>query len=188
MLIVDFDVHHGNGTQEVFEGKEGVCYFSTHLSPFYPGTGHWRERGRGSGEGTVVNVPLPARVGDRSYRRILSEVLVPLARRYQPELILVSAGYDGHWRDPLALMGLSIAGFVLITQTLRELADEVCSGRLVFTLEGGYDLQVLAQSVFTTFALLLGDELPYDPVGPSPYPEPDIDELLGLIKRLHRLS
>jgi len=185
VLIVDFDVHHGNGTQEVFEQEEGVCYFSTHLYPFYPGTGHWREGGQGPGEGTVINIPLPPWVGDRGYRRILTEVLAPLARRYRPELILVSAGYDGHWRDPLAMMGLSIAGFALITGTLKELADELCSGHLVLTLEGGYDHQVLTQAVLTTFALLLGDDPPCDPIGPSPYPEPDIDGLLSRIRTLH---
>jgi len=188
VLIVDFDVHHGNGTQEVFEEEEGVCYFSTHLYPFYPGTGHWQEKGRGPGEGTVINVPLPVRVGDTGYGRIFAEVLAPLARRYQPELILASAGYDGHWRDLLALMGLSVAGFALITRTLKELAEEWCSGHLVFALEGGYDRQVLAQSVLTTFALLLGDDPPLDPIGPSPYPEPDIGGLLGRIKRLHGIS
>ena len=185
VLIVDFDVHHGNGTQEIFEGEQGVCYFSSHLYPFYPGTGHWRERGRGPGEGTVINVPLPAWVGDRGYGQILAEVLTPVARRYRPELILASAGYDGHWRDPLALMGLSIGGFALITRTLKELADELCSGHLVFTLEGGYDHQVLAQAVLTTFALLLGHDPPADSIGPSAHPEPDIGELLGRVKRLH---
>lgn len=188
VLIVDFDVHHGNGTQEIFKDEAGVCYFSTHLYPFYPGTGHWQERGQGAGEGTVINVPLPAGVGDKGYERIFVEVLVPLARRYRPKLILVSAGYDGHWRDPLALMGLSVAGFALITRTLKELADELCPGRLVFTLEGGYDRQVLAQAVLTAFALLLGDDLPPDPIGPSPHPEPDIGGLLSRIKRLHGIS
>jgi len=188
VLIVDFDVHHGNGTQEVFEEEERVCYFSTHLYPFYPGTGHWRERGRGPGEGMVINVPLPARVGDRGYGRVFAEVLVPLARRYQPGLILASAGYDGHWRDPLALMGLSISGFALITRTLKELADELCRGRLVLTLEGGYDTEVLSRAVLTTFALLLGNDPPPDPIGPSPYSEPDISALLRRVKNIHRLK
>jgi len=188
VLIVDFDVHHGNGTQEAFEGERSVCYFSTHLFPFYPGTGHWRERGRGPGEGTVVNVPLPAHTGDEGYGRILSDILIPLARRYRPQLILASAGYDGHWRDPLALMGLSIAGFARITRTLKALAEELCAGRLVFVLEGGYDVQVLAQGVLTAFALLLDEEPPPDPIGPSPYPEPDIEGLLRRIRAFHGLA
>jgi acetoin utilization deacetylase AcuC-like enzyme len=185
VLIVDFDVHHGNGTQEIFEEGRGVCYFSTHLYPFYPGTGHWRERGRGSGEGTVVNVPLPHWTGDRGYGRVLTEVLSPFARRCQPELILASAGYDAHWRDPLAVMGLSFSGYAQIIRTLKELADELCSGHLVLTLEGGYDHQVLSQGVLDTFAVLLGDDAPCDPIGPSPYLEPDIDGLLSRIKGLH---
>jgi acetoin utilization deacetylase AcuC-like enzyme len=185
VLIVDFDVHHGNGTQEIFEEEAAVCYISTHLYPFYPGTGHWRERGRGPGEGTVVNIPLPPWVGDQGYGRILAEVLVPRAERFRPELILASAGYDGHWRDPLAMMGLSVAGFARIACVLKELADELCPGHLAFTLEGGYDDEVLAQALLTTCALLLGDDPPCDPLGPSPYPEPDIDGLLDHIKTLH---
>jgi acetoin utilization deacetylase AcuC-like enzyme len=187
ILIADFDVHHGNGTQEIFEKEGDVCYFSTHLYPFYPGTGHWRERGSGAGEGTVVNVPLPNWTGDRGYERVLAEVLSPLARRCQPDLILASAGYDAHWRDPLAVMGLSFGGYTLIVRTLKGLADELCSGHLVFALEGGYDHQVLSQGVLNTFALLLGDDPPGDPTGPSPYPEPDIDGLLRCIKELHAL-
>lgn len=185
ILIVDFDLHHGNGTETVFRDDARVCYFSTHLYPFYPGTGHWQERGQGAGEGTVVNVPLPALVGDSGYERIFAELLAPLARRYQPELILVSAGYDGHWRGPPAVMGLSVSGFALMTRALKGLADELCQGHLVFTLEGGYDREVLAQAVLTTFALLLGDEQPVDPIGPSPYVEPDISGLLGRVMQLH---
>ncbi|MEA3345645.1 MAG: histone deacetylase, partial [Chloroflexota bacterium] len=187
-LIVDFDVHHGNGTQEAFEEEPSVCYFSTHLYPFYPGTGHWQERGQGAGEGTVINVPLPAQVGDEGYKRVFTQVLPPLARRCRPDLILVSAGYDGHWHDPLALMGLSIAGFTFITRTLKDLADELCQGHLVFTLEGGYDHQVLSQAVLTTFFLLEGEDPPSDPFGLSPYPEPDISELLARVKQLHGSS
>jgi acetoin utilization deacetylase AcuC-like enzyme len=187
VLIVDFDVHHGNGTQEVFEKEGDVCYFSTHLYPFYPGTGHWRDIGTGEGERTVINVPLPSWTGDVGYARVLADLLVPAARRFQPSLILASAGYDAHWRDPLAVMGLSFGGYTRIVGTLQELADEMCSGRLVFALEGGYDLQVLSQAVLYTFALLLGDDVPPDPAGPSPYPEPDIDGLLRKVKAVHYL-
>jgi acetoin utilization deacetylase AcuC-like enzyme len=121
------------------------------------------------------------------YGQILNEILVPVAQRHQPELILVSAGFDGHWRDPLATMGLSMVGFALIDRTLKQLADELCHGRLAFALEGGYDLQVLAQGVLATFALLLGDDTPDDPLGLSPRPEPDIRRLLGQITEFHRL-
>ncbi len=185
VLIVDFDVHHGNGTQEVFEKEKDVYYFSTHLYPFYPGTGRWQESGRGPGKGTVVNVPLPHWTGDGGYGRVLTEVLTPFARRCRPELVLASAGYDAHWRDPLSVMGLSFCGYALILRTLKELADELCSGRLVLTLEGGYDHQVLSQGVLDTFALLLGSDVLRHPVDPCPYPEPDIDGLLGRIKELH---
>jgi acetoin utilization deacetylase AcuC-like enzyme len=186
-LIVDFDVHHGNGTQEIFEEEGDVYYFSTHLYPFYPGTGHWRETGSGAGEGTIINVPLPNWTGDQGYGRVFTEVLIPLAREIHPDLILASVGYDAHWRDPLAVMGLSFDGYTFIVRTLKALADELCSGRLVFVLEGGYDYEVLSLGVLNTFNLLLGDNPPQDTIGPSPYPEPDIDGILHRIRELHGL-
>ncbi len=187
VLIADFDVHHGNGTQEIFYDDSHVLYFSTHQYPYYPGTGHWREIGEGEGEGYTVNVPLPAGVGDEGYERIFDEILRPLAERYRPQLILVSAGYDAHWADPLAAMRLSITGYANLARALKALADELCQGKLVFTLEGGYNLEVLSHSILATFKVLLGEGDIADPLGPSPRPSRPIDRLIATIKGVHRL-
>ncbi len=189
VMIVDFDVHHGNGTQDEFETDPAVVYLSTHQYPHYPGTGYWDETGRGDGAGTVVNVPLGGRVGDQGFARILSEIVTPIAWRFQPQIMLVSAGYDAHWDDPLASMVLSVAGYTAIAQALKELAGELCNGRLVLTLEGGYHLDALAYSVLNTFAVLLGDKewRLVDPLGPSPRPERPVDEIIARVKQVHGL-
>jgi len=189
VMIVDFDVHHGNGTQDEFEDDPAVLYLSTHQYPHYPGTGFWNETGRGEGEGSIVNVPLGGGVGDRGMARIFREIVEPVAWRFQPQLMLVSAGYDAHWDDPLAYMLLSVSGYTDIARMLYELAAEVCAGRLVFTLEGGYHLDALAYSVLNTFAILLGDEKweTVDPLGPSPHAERSVDEIIARVKQVHRL-
>ncbi len=187
ILIVDYDVHHGNGTQDVFYSDDSVLYFSTHEYPHYPGTGYYDEIGVGAGKGYTVNVPLPAQVGDRGYARTFEEVLVPIARRFRPELIMVSAGYDAHWADPLAWMELTVSGFGALVRYLKSLADELCQGRLVFSLEGGYNLNALAASVVATFAVLMGRDFS-DPLGSSGRPEADIASLLDTVKRIHGLS
>jgi len=192
VLIVDFDVHHGNGTQDTFWRDPSVLFFSTHQYPYYPGTGDWREIGAGEGKGTICNVPLRPGVGNEGYTRIFDELLWPLAERFRPQLILVSAGYDAHWQDPLAGMRLSLSGYAYLTQTLKAMADELCSGRLVFTLEGGYHLQALAYAVLNTLRVLLGDltleqgEV-MDPLGPCLYGETPVDTLLLQLKGVHRL-
>jgi acetoin utilization deacetylase AcuC-like enzyme len=187
VLIVDFDLHHGNGTQDAFYEESSVLYFSTHQYPYYPGTGHYQETGRGAGEGFTVNVPLPAGVGDEGYDRVFNEVLVPVARRYRPQLILASAGFDAHWADPLGMMLLSVSGYAAMTRTLLMLADELCAGRLVFTLEGGYNLNALAAGVGATFAGLLGDAQAADPLGPPRQAEQPVDGIIASVKRVHGL-
>jgi acetoin utilization deacetylase AcuC-like enzyme len=189
VLIVDFDVHHGNGTQDVFYQDGSVLVFNTHQYPYYPGTGHWRETGQGPGQGATINVPFPAGVGDQGYVLACDQVLLPAARRFRPDLILVSAGYDAHWNDPLAGMQLSIAGYAALVQRLVAMAGELCAGRLVFTLEGGYDLQVLAHAVLTTMRLLAGSTVGVsDPMGPCPWPERGAEQVLEEVRRVHRLA
>jgi len=188
ILIADFDVHHGNGTQDAFYNDPHVLYFSTHQYPYYPGTGHWSEIGEGEGRGYNVNVPLSAGVGDKGYRRIFEELLYPLAERYRPQLILVSAGYDAHWADPLAGMKLSITGYAHLTRVLKAMAEDFCGGKIAFTLEGGYHLEVLAYSVLNTFRVLLGDEDVLDPLGPSPSPERSVNTLLAQLREFHSLD
>lgn len=190
VLIVDFDVHHGNGTQDAFYAEPEVLYFSTHQYPFYPGTGGMDETGSGRGEGTTVNFPMAAGWGDEEYLRAFNEVLVPVARRFQPQLILVSAGFDAHWADHLAMMKATIAGFAQMTRILKELAAELCQGRLVFTLEGGYNLRVVASSTKATFDVLLGNSEIDDPLGKaSAATKPGgFDEHIATIRRIHQLK
>lgn len=188
VLIVDFDVHHGNGTQDAFYEDGSVFFFSTHQYPYYPGTGHWRETGRGAGTGATVNVPFPAGIGDIGYAAAFDQVLAPLARRFQPQLILVSAGYDAHWNDPLASMQLSILGYAALVGRLLDLADELCAGRIVFTLEGGYHLEVLAYAVRNTLRQLSGySAVIDDPLGPCPWDERDATPLLAQVRQVHGL-
>jgi acetoin utilization deacetylase AcuC-like enzyme len=190
VLIVDFDVHHGNGTQDAFYTDPKVLYFSTHQYPFYPGTGWMDEIGSGEGKGATVNFPMAAGWGDEEYLRAFKEVLVPLARRFQPQLILVSAGFDAHWADELAMMRASIKGFAQMVMILKELAAELCQGRLVFTLEGGYNLQVIASSIKAVFDLLLGNSEIDDPLGEASMarkPE-GFDERIDTIKGIHHIQ
>ncbi len=147
VMIVDWDVHHGNGTQNMFEADPTVFYFSTHQFPFYPGTGSARETGTGRGAGYTLNFPLPAGSGDTEYIEVFRDVLRPEIDRVQPEVILVSAGFDAHRDDPLAGMNLTEKGYAALTSILKEAADRHCGGRIVSLLEGGYDLTALSASV-----------------------------------------
>ena len=189
ILIADFDVHHGNGTQDAFYADPKVLYFSTHQYPFYPGTGWMDETGMGEGEGTTVNFPMSAGWGDEEYLRAFNEVLVPVARRFEPQLILVSAGFDVHWADNLAMMRVSVTGFAQIVMILKELAAELCQGRLVFTLEGGYNLQVVASSIKAVFDVLLGNSEIDDPLGKASMVRKTegFDEHIEEIKRIHHI-
>jgi acetoin utilization deacetylase AcuC-like enzyme len=189
VIIADFDVHHGNGTQDAFYADPIVLYFSTHEYPFYPGTGWMDEAGMGEGEGSTANFPMAAGWGDEEYLRAFNEVLVPLARRFQPQLILVSAGFDAHWADQLAMMRVSVKGFAQMVMILKELAAELCQGRIVFTLEGGYNLRVVASSIKAIFDVLLGNSGIDDPLGEASMarkPE-GFDEHIEAIKRIHHI-
>jgi acetoin utilization deacetylase AcuC-like enzyme len=190
IMIVDYDVHHGNGTQDIFYDDENVLYLSTHLYHpfFYPGTGAATEIGRGAGRGTTVNVPFPRGVGDRGYRRAFEAVLVPSARAFRPELILVSVGFDAHWRDPLASAALSLTGYAVLSQILLDLADEQCSGRILFVLEGGYFQKALQYGILNlTYGLTGRDEI-VDPLGPMPGREQAVGDLIERLQSLHMLG
>jgi acetoin utilization deacetylase AcuC-like enzyme len=147
VLIVDWDVHHGNGTQAAFYHDPAVLFISTHQYPFYPGTGALNEIGAGAGEGFTINVPLPAGCADTEYLQVFQDVVTPAAEKFQPEWILVSAGFDPHRRDPLAGMNLSEAAFGAMANSLLALAQRFSEGRIAFLLEGGYHLQALRTSV-----------------------------------------
>jgi acetoin utilization deacetylase AcuC-like enzyme len=189
VLIIDFDTHHGNGTQEIFYDRPEVMYISTHEYPLYPGTGSVGETGKGSARGTTVNIPLPAGCGDNEYLTVFEQIIAPAARRFKPRLVLVSAGYDTHWADGIALMQVSVSGFGEMARIISGLASELCDGRLVFTLEGGYNLSALAASIKATFDVLLGKSSGDDPLGQSPHggTAPKIESLIRAIKEIHAL-
>jgi len=156
ILIYDWDVHHGNGTMHSFYDRSDVFYVSSHQFPHYPGTGAVDEIGTGEGAGHTANLPMPPGCGDTEYRYITSEIVLPIVRRYSPELIIISAGFDAHERDPLSMMNLSSEMYGEMTAALRDSADSVCEGRLVVALEGGYDLPALADSNRHVFEALSG--------------------------------
>jgi len=188
VAIVDFDVHHGNGTQDIFYDDPRVLYFSTHQFPHYPGTGRIEETGTGDGAGTTINVPLPSGCGDEEYLRAYNEVCAPLLRRFRPQMIFVSAGFDAHFADQLAQMLLSTRGYYEIATLLRQLAHELCEGRILYALEGGYDLTAIAWSARACLDTLLGEPFAPDPLGQGPGVRgPDIDAILETVKRTHAL-
>jgi acetoin utilization deacetylase AcuC-like enzyme len=162
VLIVDFDVHHGNGTQEIFEAEPRVLYVSTHAYPHYPGTGSLDEQGRDAGTGFSVNLPLPAGCGDGEYLRVYRELVKPIGLLFDPELVLVSAGFDPHVDDPLAGMAVTDSGFAGLTDVCLELAGGTAGGRAVLVLEGGYDLGGLGRSVVAVVSRLLGEKTPIE--------------------------
>ncbi len=190
VMIIDYDVHHGNATQEMFYDDPRVLYFSIHQAPFYPGTGSSDECGEGAGLGTTINVPLPATTGYETYEPVFRQVMAPAADRFDPQLILVSAGFDAHWKDPLGGMYLSTAGFAKLTGIIIELAQTLCNGRLVFVQEGGYDQLALAGCVATCINLLLGDDAAVDSLGQAPTIKYRInsDVLIAELRRIHKLT
>ncbi len=155
VAIVDFDVHHGNGTQHMFEHDAQIFYASTHQMPLYPGTGARSERGVGN----ICNAPLPPFAGGEEFRDTYEEIVLPAIDRFAPELIMISAGFDAHRADPLASLELEAEDFGWVTERLVEMAATHCGGRLVSTLEGGYDLQALAESSAAHVAALLAAKI-----------------------------
>jgi len=187
VAIIDFDVHHGNGTQAILDDDPSILFISSHQYPFYPGSGGMTEIGLGAAKGTKVNVPLAAGTDDEGVKQLYSEVVFPIIRRFQPQLILVSAGFDAHWQDPLGEIGLSLTGYHWLSQNLFNLAQELCGGQIVFVLEGGYNLQVLAPGVGNIFRLLLGNTDYDDPIGPPHRPKPNVTGLVAMLKQIHQL-
>lgn len=189
VLIIDFDVHHGNGTQAIFYDDPSILFFSTHQYPYYPGTGAADEVGSEMAYGTTINIPFPTFVGDAGYVTAFQRILGPLARDFRPEVIILSAGYDAHWLDPLAGMNLSIEGYVHMVEEVLALADELCNGKLVCVLEGGYHLDVLAHSILSSLRTLSGSPAGIsDPFGKAQSRERDVIALLDRLKNLHNIK
>jgi acetoin utilization deacetylase AcuC-like enzyme len=189
VMIVDYDVHHGNGTEAMFYDDDTVLFISTHQSPFYPGTGAISDVGTGKGCGFTINIPLAAGNSDGNYARVFEEIVWPAARRFQPELILVSAGFDAHWTDPLAQMRLSLSGYDHLTRELIKMAGDLCEGKIVFVMEGGYHLDALSHGWRNIAHALLGDDDLSDPLGPpqNRRQEPDVEGVIEQIKKTHGL-
>jgi len=174
VLVLDWDVHHGNGTQHAFESDPSVLYVSTHQFPYYPGTGDFDEAGLDAGFGTTVNVPMPAGCGDAEYVGVMQRVVAPAARWFRPDAILVSCGFDAHRDDPLAAMEVSQEGFLALATIVRCLADELCGGRLVFALEGGYAASGLAEGTAAVLEAALR---------PTPYAVAPVEMPAGSVLR-----
>jgi acetoin utilization deacetylase AcuC-like enzyme len=155
-LIVDWDLHHGNGTQETFYEDAAVMQFHTHQGGIYPGTGWPDERGGGDAEGNIMNYPLRPGCGIEVFEHLYREELVPAARRFKPDIVFVSAGYDSHREDPLGMLALEEEGFARLATIVTDLAGELCGGRLVLCLEGGYNIEALGASVAATIRVLTG--------------------------------
>jgi acetoin utilization deacetylase AcuC-like enzyme len=184
VLVVDYDAHHGNGTERAFWDDPRAAYFSTHQEGIYPGTGFLQ--GAPHAKGRIADFPLPTYSGDKDFSQIFDLSLAPLIKNFAPGLILVSAGFDAHWSDPLTSLGLSTAGYYDISRKLVEMANEVCGGKIVFVLEGGYDPRNVAYGAQAVFAALTG----YPPVqaqDPSPHREPDISDRLDAFQKWHEL-
>lgn len=187
VMIVDYDVHHGNGTQDVFYEDGSVLFISTHQYPYYPGTGALTDIGRAEGDGATLNIPLRSGHGDKNYKMLFEQVIRPAAKRFQPDLIMVSAGFDAHHIDPLAMMQLSHTGYAQLTRDLQQMADDLCDGKIVFVMEGGYDLPALAHGMRNVAHVLLGEDEISDYYGASNQREPEVEPLIEQLLELHGL-
>jgi acetoin utilization deacetylase AcuC-like enzyme len=185
ILILDWDVHHGNGTQHSFDQDRDTLYVSTHQFPYYPGTGSAGEAGSGHGEGATVNVPLPAGCGDAEYVGAFQRILAPVARAFRPEMILVSCGFDAHRDDPLAAMEVTGDGYRAMARIVDALADELCGGRQVHVLEGGYALSGLEDGTRAPLDVLLEPESVPLPTAAPLVHGCDLDRIVGQVAAVH---
>ncbi len=182
VAIIDYDAHHGNGTQAAFLHDERVAFLSTHQWGIYPGTGwiedapHARKR--------IVNVPLPARAGDQVYEQVAERLFVPFIESFKPEMIFVSVGFDAHWNDPITTLGLSTAGYLMLARSAVALAEACCGGKIVFVLEGGYDPLNVANGAEAVFVAATGQGQVNDN-DPSPHNEPDCESRIAEIRQWH---
>lgn len=191
VFIIDFDVHHGNGTNDAFYEDPDIFFLSTHQDGSYPGTGKIDEVGHGDGEGTTLNLPLPGGSGDTAMRTVFDEVIVPCAQKFKPDIILVSAGYDAHVLDPLASLQFTTGTYYMLASNIQQLAKNICSGRCIFFLEGGYNLDSLSYSVADSFRAFLG-ESSLSSTFDNPamlYEEPSakVKQALQRVKHIHSL-
>ncbi|MDY6855922.1 MAG: histone deacetylase [Thermodesulfobacteriota bacterium] len=187
ILIVDWDLHHGNGTQNAFYNDPRVLYFSTHQFPHYPGTGSFSETGTGDGEGFTVNVPLPGGQGDVDFLQVFERILRPIALQLNPQLVLVSAGFDIYLKDPLGGMNVTPKGFALLTRLLLDVANKTCGGKILFALEGGYHLDGLRECVQSVLMELKGESLhPKEKEENKGRDATSIDQVIDRVVTIHK--
>ena len=189
VMILDYDVHHGNGTQDIFYSDPAVMFLSIHQSPYYPGTGSLDEVGAAEGRGTTLNIPVPAGHSDQSYRLMFEQVVIPATERFRPDLLLISVGFDAHWVDPLAGMRLSLSGYDWLARECLKLAEHVSAGKTVFVMEGGYDLKALSHGWCNIAGALLSLDDISDPYGAAAADSSagDIQPLLDRVRAIHRV-
>lgn len=184
IAILDYDAHHGNGTQAAFLNDERVAFLSVHqYGPgFYPGTGWIDETPHA--QKRIVNVPLPARAGDHVYEQIAERVFVPFVKSFQPQMLLISVGFDAHWSDPITMLGLSTAGYLMLARKVMALAEEYCDGKIVFVLEGGYDPVNVANGAEAVFVAAT-DKGESNTNDPNPHQEPDCESRIEQVRKWH---
>jgi acetoin utilization deacetylase AcuC-like enzyme len=182
VAVVDFDVHHGNGTQAAAWRDERFGFLSTQQEGIYPGTGAIEEAPHAKGR--IVNVPLPANTGVNGFALVAEKIYRPFIQHFKPQMIFVSAGFDAHWSDPLAGLAMTSHGYHLLSQALMALAEEFCNGKLVFVLEGGYDPRNVANGIYAVFAALTGNKSP-QANDVAPHPEPDISKRVETVLKWH---
>lgn len=186
VMVIDYDAHHGNGTQAAFLNEPRAGFLSTHQWGIYPGSGWYKDAPHAKGR--IVNVPLEADSGDEAYARVTDEVIRPFVRNFRSQLILVSAGFDAHWNDPITSLGLSTRGYYEMSRRLVELAGETCGGKIIFVLEGGYDPSNVANGAAAVFDALAGSELRHDPRDSCPYADVDPAQRIHEILSWHALA
>jgi acetoin utilization deacetylase AcuC-like enzyme len=187
VAIVDIDVHHGNGTQEAFYADGSVLFVSSHASPLYPFSGEVYEMGIDAGHGSTLNIPVPAHTGDAAMLRVYQHIVVPALQRFQPQCILVSAGFDAHWDDPVGNCRLSVAGYQRLFELLCGAADQLCDGRIMAVLEGGYSLRALPACVQAAGHVLAGIAPSPDPLGSQPSDPHRADAVIARLQEIHPL-
>jgi len=189
VMVIDYDVHHGNGTQAAFLNDNHLAFLSTHQEGIYPGTG-WLEDAPHA-RGRIVNVPLPAFAGDQAFEQIAERIFKPYVESFKPQMIFISVGFDAHWNDApdvTGSLGLSTAGYFMLAQKVVALADEYCHGKIVFVLEGGYEPRNVANGSGGVFDALSRNPLSNDPHDPSPHKEPDCESRIEEVRKLHDFS
>ena len=186
VMVIDYDAHHGNGTQAAFLDEERVGFISTHQWGIYPGTGWINDAPHAKGR--LVNIPLHEFAGDGTFARVTDEIFKPIVESFRPQLLLISAGFDAHWNDPITSLGLSTRGYYNMSKKLVEIAEEYCDGKIIFVLEGGYDPHNVAHGAAAVFDALTNSQLRKDANDPSPYKDVDHESRIHEILKWHDIS